>query len=116
MIDLIVHRPDLTLYDSVFKMGFGVWNYPIPAFLLEMLVLFGGAAFYAKNAVQKGKLWGFVAVLAVLQFVATFAFPPPSSDRNEAVTALFFYILLALIAAWVERGQGKTKSVLAAYH
>jgi hypothetical protein len=115
MLDLIVHRPDLTLYDSVSKMGFGVWNYPIPAFILEMLVLFGGAALYAKNAVQKGKLWGFVAVLAVLQFVATFAFPPPTSDRNEAVTALFFYILLALIAAWVERGQGKTKSAQAAY-
>ena len=116
ILDLIVHRPDLTLYDSVFKMGFGVWNYPIPAFLLEMLVLFGGAWLYAKNAARKGKLWGFVAVLAVLQLIGTFAFPPPPSDRNAAVTALFFYLLLALIAAWVERGQGKTKSGQAAYH
>src|SRR5215469_2303449 len=116
MLDLIVHRSDLTLYDSVFKMGFGLWNYPIPAFILEMLVLFGGLALYAKNAARKGKLWGFVAVLAVLQFVGTFAFPPPPSDRNEALTALFFYMLLALIAAWVERGRGKTKSAQAAYH
>jgi hypothetical protein len=117
ILDLIVHRPDLTLYDSVFKMGFGVWNYPIPAFLLEMLVLFGGAWLYAKSAGRKGKakLWSFVAVLAVLQFVGIFFFPPPPSGRNEAVTALFFYLLLALIAAWVERGQGKT-TVQAAYH
>jgi membrane-bound metal-dependent hydrolase YbcI (DUF457 family) len=116
ILDLIVHRPDMSLYDSVFKMGLGVWNYPIPAFILEMLVLFGGAALYARNAASKGKLWGFVAVLAVLQFVGTFAFPPPTSDRNEAVMALFFYFLLAAIAAWVERGQAKAKSAQAAYH
>jgi hypothetical protein len=115
ILDLIVHRPDLTLYDSVFKMGFGLWNYPIPAFILEMLVLFGGACLYAKSAARKGRIWGFVILLAVLQFVGTFAFPPPSSDHNAAVTALFFYLLLGLIAAWVERGQGKTKSAQAAY-
>jgi hypothetical protein len=110
ILDLIVHRPDLPLYDSVFKMGLGLWNYPVPAFIVEMLVLFGGAALYARNAARKGKLWGFVAVLALLQLVGTFAFPAPPSDRNEAVMALFFYVLLALIAAWVERGQGKAKS------
>jgi hypothetical protein len=110
ILDLIVHRPDLALYDSVFKMGLGFWNYPIPAFILEMLVLFGGASLYAKSAARKSKIWGFVAALAALQFVGTFAFPPPASDRSEAVTALFFYILLALIAAWVERGQTKAKS------
>src|SRR5881227_3855990 len=27
ILDLIVHRPDLALYDSVGKMGFGLWNY-----------------------------------------------------------------------------------------
>ena len=116
ILDLIVHRPDLSLYDSVFKMGLSVWNYPIPAFILEMLVLFGGAALYARNAARKGKIWGFVAVLAVLQFVGTFAFPPPPSDRIEAVTALFFYCVLALIAAWVERGQARAKLAQSAYH
>jgi hypothetical protein len=118
ILDLIVHRPDLSLYDSVFKMGLGVWNYPIAAFILEMLILFSGAALYARSATRKGrgKLWGLVALLAALQFVGTFAFPPPASDRNEAVTALFFYILLALIAAWVERGQAKAKSAQADYH
>ena len=27
ILDLIVHVPDLTFYDSVGKMGFGLWNY-----------------------------------------------------------------------------------------
>jgi len=111
ILDLIVHRPDLTLYDSVFKMGFGLWNYRVPAFILEMAVLFGGAVMYIKTASRKGRVIAYVAVLAVLQFVGTFAFPPPTSDRAEAMTALFFYFLLALIAAWVERGQGRAKAV-----
>jgi hypothetical protein len=105
ILDLIVHRPDLSLYDSVYKMGFGLWNYRVPAFLLEMAVLLGGAALYLRTAARKGRVIAFVAALAVLQFVGTFAFPPPPSDRGAALTLLSMYVLLALIAAWVERGQ-----------
>jgi hypothetical protein len=86
-------------------MGFGLWNYRVLSFLLEMAVLFGGAALYLKNAARKTRVVAFVMFLAVLQFAGTFMFPPPSSDRGEAMTALFFYFLLAAFAAWVERGQ-----------
>lgn len=106
ILDLIVHRPDMALYDSVFKMGFGLWNYRVPAFILEMAVLFGGAAMYVKTVSRKGKVIIYVSLLAVLQFVGTFVLPPPSNDRAEAMTALIFYFLLALIAWWAERGQG----------
>jgi hypothetical protein len=105
ILDLVVHRPDLSLYDSVYKMGFGLWNYRIPAFILEMAVLFGGAWVYVKAVPREGRVMVFVGVLAVVQFVGTFAFPPPPSDRNEAFMALFFYFLLAVIAGWVGRGQ-----------
>src|SRR5215831_12375099 len=27
VLDLVVHRPDLALYDNTLKMGFGLWNY-----------------------------------------------------------------------------------------
>jgi hypothetical protein len=110
ILDLIVHRPDLSLYDGVHKMGFGLWNYPVLAFILEMAVLFAGAWLYGRAVPQKGRLYVFVAALAVLQFVATFAFPPPPSARNEALTALFFYFFLALLAAWVDRRQPLSKS------
>jgi hypothetical protein len=106
MLDLIVHRPDLALYDSVFKMGFGLWNYRVPAFILEMAVLFGGAAMYINTVTRKAKVIVYVVLLAVLQFAATFFLPAPASDRAEALTALFFYFLLAAIAWWVEKGQG----------
>jgi hypothetical protein len=105
ILDLIVHRPDMALYDSVFKMGFGLWNYRLPAFILEMAVLCGGAAMYAKTVSRKSKVVVYTAVLAALQLVATFFFPPPSSDRATAMTALFFYFVLAAFAWWVERGQ-----------
>src|SRR5215470_730315 len=105
IIDLIVHRPDLSLYDSVFKMGFGLWNYRLLSFALEMAVLFGGAALYRKTVAHKTRFVVYVSALGVLQLWGTFFFPPPTSDRAEAATALTLYIVLAAIAAWVERGQ-----------
>jgi membrane-bound metal-dependent hydrolase YbcI (DUF457 family) len=105
LLDLLVHRPDLALYPSAHKMGFGLWNYRVLSFILEMAVLFGGGWMYIRTVPRRGKVWAFLITLAVLQFVGTFVFPPPPSDRSEAMMALFFYALLAAIAAWVERGQ-----------
>jgi membrane-bound metal-dependent hydrolase YbcI (DUF457 family) len=107
ILDLIVHRPDLALYDSAYKMGFGLWNYRVASFVLEMAVLFGGGALYMKAAPRRGKAVVFLIVLAALQFVGTFAFPPPPSDRGAALTALAMYVLLALLAAWADRSQRK---------
>jgi hypothetical protein len=109
ILDLLVHRPDLSLYGGAYKMGFGLWNYRIAAFVVEMVVLFGFAAPYVKIARHKERVLVFLAALALLQAVGTFIFPPPSSDRAEAITALFFYFLLAAIAAWVDRGQPTSK-------
>jgi hypothetical protein len=113
ILDLIVHRPDLSLYDSVYKMGFGLWNYRLLAFIVEMVVLFGFAAPYVKTARHKERVLVFLGALALLQIVGTFVFPPSSSDRAEAMTALFFYLLLAAIAAWVDRGQGSAAEAAA---
>jgi len=102
ILDLIVHRPDLALYDSVGKMGFGLWNYRATAFALEMAVLFGGAAMLYPKAAHRGRLIGFVIFLAALQVFGTFFFPPPPSDHAAATTALGSYIVLALMAWWVD--------------
>jgi hypothetical protein len=102
ILDLIVHRPDLTLYDSVGKMGFGLWNYRGAAFALEMALLFGGAAMLYQSAAHRGRLIGFVIFLVALQVFGTFFFPPPPSDRAAAMTALISYIVLALAAWWVD--------------
>ena len=101
-----MHRPDLSLYDGVGKMGFGMWNYRGAAFALEMAVLFGGAAMLYRTAAHRGRLIGLVIFLAALQVLGTFFFPPPPSDHAAAMTALVSYIVLALAAWWVERREG----------
>ncbi len=105
ILDLIVHRPDLALYDSVGKMGFGLWNYRGAAFALEMFFLFGGAAMLYRTAAHRGRLIGFAIFLAALQVFGTFFFPPPPSDHSAAITALVSYIVLALMAWWVEQSR-----------
>jgi hypothetical protein len=101
-LDLIVHRPDLVLYDNTFKMGFGLWNYRVPAFILEIGLLIGGAVLYLRTASRKGRIIAYVCLLVFVQVVGTFFFPPPPSDRAAAVTALLFYVIFALIAFWAE--------------
>lgn len=113
VLDLVVHRPDLTLYGGAYKMGFGLWNHRALAFLVEMAVLFGGAALYVRTVARKGRGLAFVVALALVQAVGTFVFPPPSSDRAEAMMALFFYFFLAAIAVWVDRGQGSAAGAAA---
>ncbi len=105
ILDLIVHIPDLSLYDSVGKMGFGLWNHRGAAFVLEMAVLFGGAALLYRTAAHKARLVGYVIFLAAFQVFGTFFFPPSASDHAMALTALFFYVLLAIVAWWVDRAQ-----------
>lgn len=76
ILDLIVHRPDLSLYDSVGKMGFGLWNYRGAAFALEMAVLLCGAAMLYRTATHKvrlGRICGFAGGPANLWDLLFFA-------------------------------------------
>src|SRR5213596_870294 len=49
VLDLIVHRPDLPLYDNARKVGFALWNYPVAALALEVALYFGALWFYRKG-------------------------------------------------------------------
>ena len=110
ILDLIVHIPDLALYDSVGKMGFGLWNHRAGAFTLEMAVLFGGAALFYRTAAHKARLASFVVFLAALQIFGMFFFPLPKSDHAAAMTALGSYIVLALMAWWVDSSPPTLRS------
>ncbi len=107
VLDLIVHIPDLALYDNTYKMGFGLWNYPAVAFALEAVLLFGGMAFYflkTKPISILGKIGMPVlgVLLLVLQTWVFFA-APPDSPPSAALTALVLYIVIAAGAFWLER-------------
>ena len=49
VLDLLVHRPDLPLYDDTMKVGLGLWNHPALALALEAVLLFGGMILYLRT-------------------------------------------------------------------
>jgi hypothetical protein len=106
LLDLIVHRPDLPIYDDTLKVGFGLWNYRGIEFGLEIGIFLFGAVLYLKRNSAIARKIGiiiFVAALVLIQASNTFLRRPPSSDRTFAITALVFYTLFAVIAFLLER-------------
>jgi hypothetical protein len=107
VLDLLVHIPDLPLYDDSAKVGFGLWRHLFVSFPLELLVLAFGAWLYARATIfksAKGRyaFLAFVVFLGLFQVYANFG-PPPSTPQAMALSALGSYLLLAGVAAWVER-------------
>lgn len=110
ILDLVVHRPDLSLYDDTLKMGLGLWNYPIVSLMLEMALLAGSTIFYLAgnarvNRSERKRIILFVAVLVVIG-VINLLLPPPPSTGIFAIEALASYIAFALVAFWIEKKAG----------
>jgi hypothetical protein len=106
LLDLIVHRPDLSIYDDTMKVGFGLWNYRGIEFVLEIAILLFGAVLYLKRNGAIARKMGiiiFVAALVLIQTSNTFLRQPPSSDRAFAIAALIFYAVFAIIAFLLEK-------------
>jgi membrane-bound metal-dependent hydrolase YbcI (DUF457 family) len=107
ILDLLVHRPDLPLYDDTYKVGLGLWNYPALAFGLEIALLFGGIILYLRATTPKDAIGRYGMVIFGLAIVAIQAYvffgPPPVSDKAAAATALVLYFVFAAIVYWLER-------------
>ena len=110
LLDLVVHVPDLPLYDNSFKVGFGLWRYVWLSFPLELALLGVGAWTYARAVPSSTRfgdltLWLFVAVMALIETYGTLG-PEPSSPIAEAETALVAYAVLASLAGAVDWARG----------
>jgi len=102
-IDLIVHIPDLTLYGMPPKLGLGLWNHPLIAMPLEILLIGGAFLYYMRRTEAPGgnrRLWVLAALLAVAQAVDWFGPKEPAYSLAIPATMLFAYALLAGTAAW----------------
>jgi hypothetical protein len=110
ILDLIVHRPDLPLYDDSYKVGLGLWNYPALAFALEIALLFGGIFLYLRATTPKDTIGRYGMVVFGLVTVAVQAYvffgPPLVSDKAAAATALVLYFVFAAIVYWLEQKRG----------
>ena len=105
VLDLVVHRPDLPLFDNTAKVGLGLWNLPALAFGLEIILLFGGMWLYFRTgATRRLPIAIFGLIMLGIQAYVFFG-PPPVSDKAAAATALTAYVLFAAIIRFLERPQ-----------
>ncbi len=114
VLDFLVHRPDMPLYDDTMKVGLGLWNYPVIAFSLEAGLLFGGMILYLRtttpiNAVGRIGPPAFGILMLAIQGYVFFG-PPPVSPTAAALTLLVSYAVFAAVAQWLGR-QRKNAAV-----
>src|SRR6266550_6657567 len=116
ILDLLAHPRDLAIYDNTWKVGFGLWNYRDPEFVLEIALLAGGIALYltrnAMPAIRKTAVIAFGIVLVVIQIGDTYVPRTPLSDKATAMGVWIFYTLFVIVAFAIEKiGQrGQTNA------
>jgi hypothetical protein len=97
VLDFVVHRPDLAIYDNAMKVGLGLWDRPRVAFGLEAALVLGGMLLFMRGrADRRAPLLVFGAIMLAIQAYIFFG-PPPLSDAAIAVTALAAYAVFALV-------------------
>ncbi|MEL7728565.1 hypothetical protein AAG612_03405 [Citromicrobium bathyomarinum] len=102
LLDLAVHRPDLTLAGSAPKMGLGLWNYPLIEMPLELALTFGALALLlSRTRGPSGPAIIFGVVLLLVQAFNWFGPEPEAVTPALSYTALFAYGLITLIAWWL---------------
>jgi hypothetical protein len=107
LIDLIVHRPDLPIYGNSLKVGFGLWNHPRRACLLECSGLIAGAIGYLRVTRPLSRA-GTITPIAItffmllIQYTSVFVGRPLASPHVVVLTLLVFYFVFAVLAFWTE--------------
>ncbi len=102
VLDFLVHRPDLPLYDNTAKVGLGLWNLPALALGLEALLLFGAMWLYLRHAARRTAMLAFGVIMLAIQAYVFFG-PPPAGDKAAAATALIAYAVFAVVIRALER-------------
>ena len=106
LLDLLVHRPDLTIAGSPPKLGLGLWNNPAVEMPLELALTFGALAFYlSRNRGPALPAIVLAAILLALQAINWFG--PVAAEVTTATSYLAFFAYgVATLAAW---WLGKTR-------
>ena len=107
VLDVLSHRPDMpiTLGESA-KVGMGLWNYPLIAIPVELLLFAGGVWLYSRSTNPLNRrgsigLWTLVLFLLVI-YVANIFSPPPPSAAAVAWSAQAMWLVVAW-GFWIDR-------------
>ncbi|MGX7952505.1 hypothetical protein ACWPM1_08055 [Tsuneonella sp. HG249] len=106
LLDLVVHRPDLTLAGSPPFLGLGLWNHPEIAMPLELGLTFGALAFFLSRTSGPALPPILLALtLLLLQAINWFGPEPTAVTAGTSLLAFFAYSLATVAAWWL----GKTR-------
>lgn len=107
ILDLLVHRPDLQLWPTGPKVGFGFWNLPAPELGFEMALLaLGGCAWVARREEFKQSSWPaaiYIGLLAMLGIMFALPAPPPSDPVYTGILGLVLSAFITALAVPVDR-------------
>ncbi len=111
VLDFIVHRPDLPLYDNTMKVGLGLWNAPVVALALEGGLLLAGVVLYLRRTAARPLPMVLFAGAMLAIHSSVFFGPPPASAKTAAGMAIAAYALFAAIV-WrlADRPASRTRA------
>ena len=107
-LDLLVHAPDLTLAGSPPKLGLGLWNHPVIEMPLEIALVLGSAALFARSKKPpRQPLLILLGALLVVQAYNWFGPVPSAMDASLPLSALLGFALVAWLAYRVQRNRSE---------
>jgi hypothetical protein len=107
VFDVPMHTADMPIAgNQSTKIGLGLWRHRELSLAAELIAFWAGAVFWLRASGGLGRRrWTTVVFLVVLTalLLSTPFMPPPSGPSGFAISALAAYVVLAGVAAWVDR-------------
>jgi hypothetical protein len=108
VLDLVVHRPDLTIIGGDPRLGLGLWNSPLIEMPLEVGLTAAALLFYLTRTRAKSPRSTFTVALLVLLLATAQAinwFGPQATKATPGTSylALAAYAVVSLAAFWLGR-------------
>jgi hypothetical protein len=109
----VIAESNLPLYDDTAKVGLGLANSPIAAYIVEGLILVGGLILYLKSTIPKnltGRYGMIVFVVLMLGFNLAMFGSPPTNLQFVALSSLGSFLVMAGVAFWLDRQRAASIS------
>lgn len=106
VLDVLSHRPDLPLWPSGPRVGFGLWNSVPATVIVELSLLLVGLWLYLRVTRPRGRrgrlsLWTFVVAVTLIFFANLRPLPAGADPRAVAMTTLGLWLFIPW-AWWID--------------